>query len=94
MHYACISFGSAWRRALEEVTAVDPLLAVIIALALALFAVAVYMEWLGLLSLLTSRSAPRHVGCGHRKLTPANERELCWHCRHQRLDHVLHVRAH
>jgi hypothetical protein len=72
----------------------DPLLAVIIALALIFFIVAVYMEWLGLLSVLAFRSGPRHAGCGHLKLTPANDRELCWHCRHRQLEHVLHIREH
>jgi hypothetical protein len=68
----------------------DPLLAVIIAMALALFVAAVYMEWLGLLSVVTFRTGKRHAGCGHPKLTPANGRELCWHCRHKHLDHALH----
>jgi hypothetical protein len=72
----------------------DPLLAVIIGMALALFIVAVYMEWLGLLSAVSSRDATRHPGCGHPKLTPGNDRELCWHCRHQRLDHALHSLRH
>ncbi len=72
----------------------DPLLAVIIAMALVLFVAAVYMEWLGLLSIVTSRSGARHTGCGHRKLTPANERQMCWRCRHQRLEHVLHTIQH
>ncbi|HVT22488.1 MAG TPA: hypothetical protein VHE57_13995 [Mycobacteriales bacterium] len=72
----------------------DPLLGVIIALALVLFLVAVYMEWLGLLSAVTSRAATRHAGCGHLKLTPANESELCWHCRHPHLDHALHALRH
>jgi hypothetical protein len=71
---------------------VDPLLALIIAMAFALFVAAVYMEWLGLLSVVTFRSGSRHAGCGHRKLTPANEQELCWHCRHQHLEQVLHPR--
>ncbi|HVV75435.1 MAG TPA: hypothetical protein VHC43_05310 [Mycobacteriales bacterium] len=68
----------------------DPLLAVIIAMAMVLFVVAVYMEWLGLLSVVASRKESRHAGCGHLKLTPANELELCWHCRHKHLDHALH----
>ena len=68
----------------------DPLLAVIVVLCGALFAVAVYMEWLGLLSVLAFRSGPKHSGCGHRKLTPANENDRCWRCRHQQLDHALH----
>lgn len=72
----------------------DPLLAVIIAMALIFFVVAVYMEWLGLLSVVTFRSGPRHRGCGHLKLTPANDRDLCWHCRHHHLDHALHTLRH
>lgn len=72
----------------------DPLLAVIIAMSVVLFAVAVYMEWLGLLSVVSSRTGPRHAGCGHLKLTPANEREMCWHCRHQRLEQVIHTVHH
>ena len=72
----------------------DPLLAVIIAMALALFLAAVYMEWLGLVSVVTFRSGSRHAGCGHRKLTPANERQLCWHCRHQHIEQALHTLQH
>jgi hypothetical protein len=72
----------------------DLLLAVIVAMALILFVLAVWMEWLGLLSIVTYRNGPRHAGCGHRRLTPANEQELCWHCRHGRLDHALHLRHH
>lgn len=69
----------------------EPLLAIGIAMALVFFAVSVYMEWLGLLTVVTFRSGPRHAGCGHLKLTPANDREMCWHCRHQHLDHALHA---
>ncbi|HVY11491.1 MAG TPA: hypothetical protein VHB18_15225 [Mycobacteriales bacterium] len=69
----------------------DPLLAVIVVLGGVLFLTAVYMEWLGLLSILSFRSGSRHAECGHPKLTPANERETCWWCRHQHLDHALHV---
>ncbi|MGN6475037.1 MAG: hypothetical protein ACTHK4_15500 [Mycobacteriales bacterium] len=72
----------------------DPLLAVIIAMAFILFIAAVYMEWLGLLSVVTFRSPPRLAGCGHLKLTPANGREMCWHCRHQRLEHAMHLPRH
>jgi hypothetical protein len=72
----------------------DPLLAVIIAMALVLFVAAVYMEWLGLLSIVSFRSGSRHPGCGHLKLTPANGAELCWHCRHQRLEHAMQTLHH
>ncbi|HVW82280.1 MAG TPA: hypothetical protein VHB69_15210 [Mycobacteriales bacterium] len=72
----------------------DPLLVVIIALALALFATAVYMEWLGLLSVVSNRSRTRHPGCGHPKLTPANDDDLCWHCRHRHMDAALHTLRH
>lgn len=68
----------------------DPLLVVSVALAVVFFAICVYLEWLGLLSLMVSRDAARHAGCGHRKLTPANEGELCWWCRHQHIEHALH----
>lgn len=68
----------------------DPLLAVIVVLSLVFFGVAVYMGWLGLVSIVTFRSGHRHPGCGHLKLTPANDREACWHCRHRRLDRALH----
>jgi hypothetical protein len=69
----------------------DPLLAVIVFLALGLLAVTVYMEWLGVLSLVTFRSGRQHSECGHPKLTAANDLAMCWRCRHQRLDHALHV---
>lgn len=72
----------------------DPLLAVIIAMAAVLFVAAIYMEWLGLLSVVAFRTGSRHAGCGHRKLTPANDRDLCWHCRHAHLDHALHTIHH
>ncbi|HVU61296.1 MAG TPA: hypothetical protein VG899_07790 [Mycobacteriales bacterium] len=72
----------------------DPLLAVIFVLGAALLAASVYMEWLGLLSVASSHSSPRHALCGHRKLTPGNDRELCWHCRHRHLDEALHALHH
>jgi hypothetical protein len=72
----------------------DPLLAVIIAMGLALLAVIVYMEWLGVLSIVTFRSGSQHASCGHPKLTPANDRKLCWRCRHQHLDHAWRAIRH
>jgi hypothetical protein len=68
----------------------DPLLIVIVVLAGVFLAVSVYLEWLGLASLASSRNAPRHPGCGHPKLTPANDGDLCWRCRLQHVDEVLH----
>jgi len=72
----------------------DPLLVVVIGMAVVFFAVAVYMEWLGLLSIVMFRSGPRHSRCGHRKLTPANEREMCWRCRHAHLAGAMHPFRH
>jgi hypothetical protein len=68
----------------------DPLLVVIVVLAGAFLAISVYMEWLGLLSVVSARGGPRHAECGHRKLTPANADDLCWRCRHQHVDEALH----
>jgi hypothetical protein len=81
MHYARIE---------ERRSMMDPLLAVIVVFAGVFLAVSLYMEWLGLASVASSRSGPRHAGCGHTKLTPANDGDLCWRCRHHHVDEALH----
>ncbi|HEX3907146.1 MAG TPA: hypothetical protein VHW92_04365 [Mycobacteriales bacterium] len=73
----------------------DPfLIAVIIVLAVALLAVTAYMEWIGVMNLFTMSSKPRYPGCGHLKANPTSQSTRCWHCRHDRFEHALHVPGH
>lgn len=65
--------------------------AAIIVLAGILFAVTMFMEWIGVTSLFTKPSSPRYQGCGHLKAVPDDAHDRCWHCRHERLEHALHV---
>lgn len=68
--------------------------AVIIVLGGLLFAVTMFMEWIGVTTLFTKSSGPRYRGCGHLKAVPDGDHDRCWHCRHVRLDHALHAPAH
>ena len=65
----------------------DPLLVVIIALSVALFAVTSYMEWIGLMNLCASNSASRYLGCHHFRSNRTSPFEECWRCRHATLSH-------
>ena len=69
----------------------DPILVVIFVLAVPLLLVCAYMEWVGLLSLVTPRRASRYDGCGHVKTLPQTDSHgVCCSCRHERLRHPLH----
>ena len=81
------------RRTPEEV-AVDPLLAVVIVIGGVLLAVTVYMEWIGIMNLVTPRSGPRYDDCGHVRGLPFSSHTSCWACRHRRLDAALHAAEH
>jgi hypothetical protein len=70
------------------------LLTVIIVLAVALLVVTSYMEYIGVMNVFTTRSAPRYTGCGHLKANPTAQTTRCWHCRHPRLEHALHFPGH
>jgi hypothetical protein len=70
------------------------LLTVIIVLAVALLVVTGYMEWIGVMTLFTVRSGPRYTGCGHLRVNPTAQSTSCWHCRHARLEHALHIPGH
>jgi hypothetical protein len=65
-------------------------LAIIITLGGGLLVVTAYMEWVGLLNVVTPRSAPRHPDCGHLRTNPVSPHDRCWRCRHHDLDHLVH----
>lgn len=65
----------------------DTLLAVIIALGLILLVVTAYMEWIGLMSVFTPRSASRYEECHHFRSNRGSQSEVCWRCRHETLGH-------
>jgi hypothetical protein len=69
------------------------LIAVIIILVCVLLAVTAFMEWVGVMSLFTTRCGPRYDGCGHLKAVVTTRNDRCWRCRHVRLDHALHAPA-
>ncbi len=69
----------------------DVLLAVIIVLGAVLLFVTAYMEWIGVMNLFTPRSGPRYDECGHLKVIITTQHGRCFHCRHQRLEHALHL---
>jgi hypothetical protein len=70
----------------------DPvLLTIIIVLATALLLVTGFMEWIGLMNVITPRTGPRYEGCGHFKVQLTSDADRCWHCRHERLEHALHL---
>lgn len=64
-----------------------PLLAVIITLSVALFLVTSYMEWIGLMDIFGSKSAPRYRDCHHIRSNRTSPYERCWRCRHATLSH-------
>ena len=64
-------------------------LAIIIVLGGALLIVTGYMEWLGLLNVVTPRSGPRYPDCGHLRVNPVSPHHRCWRCRHHTLDHLV-----
>lgn len=69
----------------------DGWLIVVVVLAALLFIVTSYMEWVGIMNVLTKRSGPRYDECGHLKAWPTfRAYTKCWHCRHARLDHLMH----
>jgi hypothetical protein len=68
----------------------DALLAVIITLGGALLVVTAYMEWIGLLNIVTTRPGPRYADCGHARINPTSACRSCWRCRHRTVDHVIH----
>jgi hypothetical protein len=69
----------------------DPIVWVIVVLAGVLLAVTAYMEWIGLLSVITPRSLARCQECGHIRATPSpNHVSVCWACRHPSMDHWRH----
>jgi hypothetical protein len=67
-----------------------PLEWVIVVISAAFLVVTAYMEWIGVLNVISPRSAVRYPGCGHARLLPADaEHDDCWTCRHQRVRHPL-----
>jgi hypothetical protein len=69
-----------------------PLLWVIVVGGTAFLAVIVYMEWTGVMSLVSPRGAARYDGCRHiRALPMAAVHDTCWACRHRVLRHPLHA---
>jgi hypothetical protein len=69
---------------------VDAFLVLIITLSGLLFLATAYMEWVGLLNVLTPRSGPRYPDCGHLRVNPTSAFHSCWRCRHRTLGHLLH----
>lgn len=73
----------------------DPvLLTIIVVLAAALLLVTGFMEWVGVMNIVTPRSGPRYRDCGHLKFVVTSAQPSCWHCRHARLEHALHLPVH
>jgi hypothetical protein len=74
----------------------DPtLLTVIVVLGAALFVTTVYMEWIGLLGVLSPRRGTRHKDCGHlRVMAVDGNDDRCWNCRHPRMHHAIEVGRH
>ena len=70
------------------------LIAVIVVLGTLLLVITAFMEWVGIMNLLTRRTGPRYLDCGHLKAVPTSRHDRCWHCRHARLEHALHVYGH
>jgi hypothetical protein len=70
------------------------LLAVIVVLGVILLVVTAYMEWIGILNVLTRRSAAHYSGCGHLKAVRPSECDRCWRCRHQTVLHPSHLIPH
>lgn len=67
-------------------------LTIIIILGAALLAVTAYMEWVGVMSVFTTRPARHCSECESvLKLPTAQPGTLCWRCRHQRLEHLRNL---
>jgi hypothetical protein len=72
-----------------------PLVVVVIVLGVALLAVTAYMEWVGVMTLFTPRSATRYEACGHIRALPfATDRTRCWSCRHPHLHDAVEATEH
>ncbi|HEX3824334.1 MAG TPA: hypothetical protein VHV79_07705 [Mycobacteriales bacterium] len=69
-------------------------LVVIIVLGTSLLCATAYMEWIGLMSLITPRSGPHHESCGHLRINALASQGLCWRCRHSTADRALHALHH
>ena len=67
---------------------------IIVVLATVLLLVTGYMEWIGLMNVITPRSGPRYEACGHFKVVLTSDHNRCWLCRHERLEHALHLPIH
>jgi hypothetical protein len=70
------------------------LVTAIIVLGVTLLAATAYMEWIGLMSLVTPRTGPRHETCGHLRMNPIAAQVVCWRCRHTTTDRALHALHH
>jgi hypothetical protein len=68
---------------------VDILLTIIIVLGGLLLITTAYMEWIGLLNIVTPRGQSRYRECGHLRINPVAAHGRCWRCRHHTLDHLL-----
>jgi len=66
-------------------------LAIILVVGGSLLIVTAVMEWIGVMTLFTPHTSPRYPGCGHLRANPISARDTCWPCRHQSLDHALHL---
>lgn len=67
---------------------------VIIAIGGVLLAATMYMEWVGIMNLLTPSKHPRHDGCGHIQAVPTDEHARCWRCRHASAIHAITAPLH
>lgn len=73
----------------------DPLLlTVIIVLAVGLFVVTAYMEWIGLINIFTPRAGTQYEGCHHYRADPVDQHDECWRCRHATLAHPSRIIHH
>lgn len=72
----------------------SPLLVVIIVLGAALLVTTAYMEWVGVMNVVTPRAGPRHEVCGHLRINPASRDARCWRCRHAAADRALRALHH
>lgn len=70
------------------------LITVILILGLVLLAAVVFMDWVAIMSLFSTRSTVRHEGCGHVRALRTAGSDRCWRCRHRRLDHAIEAAEH
>jgi len=68
----------------------DVLIAAILMLGMLLLVAAAYMEWIGLVSLVTPLHPPRYRRCGHLRAAPTSDADRCWRCRHVCIDRAMH----